>query len=254
VLYKPHPSAAAVFQLRPVVLGGDKLYHREERKENPDDLSQRRITMISRRLPTTIAIFIAIAICAPSNLFAKPPTAVKRNRAKNALRGPCFFDTARFFKESVHFKAAIEELQKTIQDMESKMNAEKDELHKKTELLPLLTEERRAEMTEQIKQAKADLVVRISIQRKEFMDREAAIYKEHWQRIQRVIAAYCKSNGITSVLRVDTKVISDSDPQAIIRMVNNPVVWYSPEMDITDEILKKLNAEPVKATPKQTTP
>ena len=159
------------------------------------------------------------------------------------------FDTAKFFKEYKLFKDLMTALQADVQTQEQKMNQEKEALDARTAKLPQLkanpqcTPAAYKQEEENIMKAKADLVARVSIQKREFMEREAAIYNQVFDALQAEVLQYANARQVDLVLRVDTTPSNPEDPQSIIRRVNNPVVWYRPNsyVDITPLLLSEMN-------------
>lgn len=168
---------------------------------------------------------------------------------QTALPKVVVFDTAKFFKEYKLFKDLMTALQADVQTQEQQMNKEKEALDSRTQNLPTLKQNPQCspaqykQEEEDIMKKKADLVARVSIMKREFMEREAAIYNQVFDALQTEVQQYANARQVDLVLRVDTTPANPEDAQSTIRRVNNPVVWYRPNsyVDITPILLSEMN-------------
>jgi hypothetical protein len=85
--------------------------------------------------------------------------------------------------------------------------------------------------------------VRIQLQRKEFLVREAKIYNQVYQEIAKEVEMFAAANGISAVLRVNGDQVDPNDPQAVLQNINRQVVYFSRNLDITGVILDRLNRD-----------
>jgi hypothetical protein len=120
------------------------------------------------------------------------------------------------------------------------------ELQAKVLLTPPNTDAyRRAQ--EEVNAFTAEMKRDIDNQAKAFRLREAAVMHEAYQRTTAAVKLYCETHGIKMVLRTNTHVVNPLDPNTVLTLVNQPIV-YRDTLDITDAIVAVLNeAEPAKS-------
>ncbi len=92
-------------------------------------------------------------------------------------------------------------------------------------------------MEEQITARKADLTVKVQIQGKQFQQRQAKIYYNVYQEILQATDYFCKQHSIDVVLQVKGDAVDPEVAESVIPFINKQVVWYAPDLDITDQIL-----------------
>ena len=159
------------------------------------------------------------------------------------------FDTAHFFKDYKLFNDLMTALKTDVQAAEQEMNLAKEAIDRRIQQLPQLkanpdcTPAMYKQEEEKITQDQADLAVRVRIQKKEFMEREASIYNQVFEALQTEVQQYANARQVDLVLRVDETKANLEDPRTIIQKVNNPVVWYRPNsyVDITNILLTEMN-------------
>ena len=78
-------------------------------------------------------------------------------------------------------------------------------------------------------------------QRQGFVKQEAVLYSDTYSEITAAIKRYAETNGIALVLRANHEPIDPNDQKSVLNAVNRVVVYHA-QRDITDEILKVLNA------------
>lgn len=111
------------------------------------------------------------------------------------------------------------------------------------------------QLEEQIAKREAELKVRLQLQQKEFMQREAKIYWLVYQEILDEVRNYSERNGIALVLRFNGDPIDPDNPPEVVKQLNKPVVYYNRAIDITPVILERLHARQPSATrPPQSVP
>ena len=72
------------------------------------------------------------------------------------------------------------------------------------------------------------------------MKREAELHFEAYQQTEQAISSYCDPREIQLVLRHNSLEMKESDPQSIMRKVNDAIVFYQPSRDITSAVIAEL--------------
>ena len=159
--------------------------------------------------------------------------------------GVAFLDITKIFKSHARFNGLMAELKADETKAEGQMKGEVDYVNRMMEDLKLVkpgTEEYSGREQE-IARRRADMNVRIQLQRKEFLVREAKIYNQVYQEIAKEVETFAAANGISTVLRVSGDQVDPNDPQAVLQNINRQVVYFNRNMDITDAILARLNRD-----------
>ncbi|MCP4479737.1 MAG: OmpH family outer membrane protein [Planctomycetaceae bacterium] len=73
------------------------------------------------------------------------------------------------------------------------------------------------------------------------MRREAQLHYQTYQAIQEVIQQYCERNRIQLVLKFDRGQIDPAKPESVMQKVNQPVIFYVQQNDITDLVIARVN-------------
>jgi Skp family chaperone for outer membrane proteins len=86
----------------------------------------------------------------------------------------------------------------------------------------------------------SDLKVRQQLKQKEILEREAGVYYDTYQKIVSVVSNFAETNGITLVLRYESKPIDRDNRAEVIQGVNRRVVFQR-NRDLTALITEKVN-------------
>ena len=97
-------------------------------------------------------------------------------------------------------------------------------------------------MEEELAKKAAELNLRVSIQKKDFLEQEAKIYYNVYQEVIDCVKYHCDTNGVSLVLRFNGDPIDRNDPQEVLKELNKSVLYYNRAIDITPIILEKLNS------------
>ncbi len=178
-----------------------------------------------------------------SSVIAQGPAPL--GAAPVAAGGPrlALIDIGRIFKHHARFKSMMEDMKADVQQAEARVKAERDAITKLSERLQEFrkgTQEYKS-LEEELARRQADLSVQMSMQRNEFLQREARIYHNVYQEIWQATDYFCREHGIEMVLRFSSEPVDPDRPDSVLTNINKPVVWYDRGLDITDAILQELN-------------
>lgn len=82
------------------------------------------------------------------------------------------------------------------------------------------------------------------VQQREFLRKEAEIYKTVYMEVQENVQRYAKHYGYTLIIRFNRQSVDAAEnPQEIITSMNRQVVFYREQDDLTDPILDFLNKQ-----------
>ncbi len=152
-------------------------------------------------------------------------------------------DLKQVFEGHTRFQAMRDQLMRDVEGAENTVKARQEELRAMVEQLrefrPGTPDYKKMEAD--VANRQADLKVDISIQKKDFMEREAKIHYYIYQEVLQEIRHFAGQRGLSLVMRVNTQEVKDENPQQILQELNKPVVFFSKTIDITSPILTTLN-------------
>ena len=147
------------------------------------------------------------------------------------------------FKNHVRFKGMVDDWKKDVKAVEDQMRTRGNEVQKKMKQLeqfkPGTPDYKQLE--EGIARLQSEFKVEVQLQKKDLMEREAKMYFNVYQEIQNVVAYFAQRMNITLVLRYSRDPINSEDPRAIQQALLRPVVHVQKNVDITMDILQRLN-------------
>jgi Skp family chaperone for outer membrane proteins len=147
------------------------------------------------------------------------------------------------FKTHAGFKARMADMKAEVEQAEARMKAERDSIQQLSEQLKEYTvgTPQYKQLESQIVGRMADLNAQAQLQRKEFLLKESQIYHIVYQEIQQVVGYYAASQGLSAVIKFNGDAVKENNPDDVLRSINQDMVWYRPELDITPIILQQLN-------------
>jgi Skp family chaperone for outer membrane proteins len=151
-------------------------------------------------------------------------------------------DVNYIFEKHVRFKGMMDDMKQDVERAENDVKTEKDAIKKLMDNLERFkntVDYKR--MEEEIAKRQSDLQVKVALQRKEFLQREANIYRVIYQEVWEEVQYYCAANGVDVVLRFNGDRVDPEKPDSVLAYINRPVVWYAENRDITPIILNRLN-------------
>jgi Skp family chaperone for outer membrane proteins len=153
-------------------------------------------------------------------------------------------DLAYIFKNHARLQAAIADMRRDVDAADKELQGEKETFRK---LAMQLDEYRKGtpefkDLEEQLAKRQNDLQLKVSIQKKNFIEQEAKILFNAYQEIQTHIKYYSEANRIFIVLRFNGDPIDQTDPQEVNREIGRFVMYYNRAIDITPIILEKISA------------
>lgn len=157
-------------------------------------------------------------------------------------------DMAHVFKEYTKFKAMSESLKTEVQATDDEAKSMVQALQ---QMQAQLQSGALAEGSDQFAALEGQLVTKGTeletfrkMKQREFVRKEADIYKTVYLEVQDAVAQYARIYKYTLIMRFNRdKVESAENPQEIIASMNRPVVFHQAKDDLTDPILKYLNEQ-----------
>jgi Skp family chaperone for outer membrane proteins len=193
--------------------------------------------------PALLAAALALAAGSGTAFAEPPPDQDKAPFKLGVVNLRICFDKDKYerVKEiDVELQKLADDYAKRIQEIEKKMVQLKEQI----EGLPAESK-LRAEKILQMRRLETDLKFEKEYGKAQYLDfysdRKIEIYNE----IRRVVTIIAQEQKFDLVLRVESPGVSDQqDPENVTQRINNRVVLYSTEnMDITNLVLERLNAD-----------
>ena len=205
---------------------------------------------MKRHLATSgslICLFIGMTVSLPATPAQAQAT------ARPPATHQAVIDIGYIFKNHAQFKSQMDKMRDEVMAAENGLKAERDRINGLVEQLkgfnPGTPEFKKLEA--EVAKAQGEFNVEAQLQKKDFMDREAAIYHEVFGQIEQVVALFAQEHGIAVVHRFDGDPVDSGDRNQVLRGITKPLVYYDRSIDITPDVLRLLNAGAVASAPGQ---
>lgn len=237
-----------------------------------DDQTKQGVLRVKVCFPATIvagvmlcAIPAALAQQGVANPGARPgagaaPATVAPSAATTAaVSSPTIavIDIAKVFKEHNRFNDMMQDIKNDIEAFDGQVKSESAKLKAIGEQLQTFKpgsleyktrEEEAARLT-------SDLQVKVSLKKKELLEQEARVYFQVYRELEQKIAVFAQQYRISMVLRFNSEGMKEDDRNSVLQGVNRAVVYYHPNLDITNYVLAELNKNyPTRRHPSPTAP
>jgi Skp family chaperone for outer membrane proteins len=199
----------------------------------------------SHLLAILAASVLSIGLVAAYGVAQQPGrTAMRPPAAAPNVPNIALLDVSAVFKNHSRFKAMMEQMKADVQQAETHVKQDQEAIRKLAEQLQQYRKgtPEYQQLSEAITKRKADLTVKVQLQKDDFLQREAKIYHNVYHEVQQEVDYVAAAHGISVVLRFSGDAVDPAKPETVIRGINRPVVWYAKNLDITPVILERLNA------------
>jgi outer membrane protein len=155
-------------------------------------------------------------------------------------------DMAQVFKEYTKFKTLSEGLKAEVEQSDGEAKAIVEELKQIQAKIQSGTYKQGSPeygaLEAQGLAKQSELETLRKVKQREFLRKEADIYKTVYLEVQDVVKQYAVYYGYTLIIRFNRDNVEEAgDPQSIINSMNRQVVYHSGKDDLTDPILDELN-------------
>jgi Skp family chaperone for outer membrane proteins len=194
-------------------------------------------------VPKVKKFFLVAALLAAVSPFGILARQAEAQQARGIGSPVAILDLTYIFKNHLRFQQMSDGMRRDVEAAESALKVDREAYGKMTQQLETYrkgTPEYRA-MEEELAKKAAELNLRVSIQKKDFLEQEAKIYYNVYQEITEQVKYYSEQNGIALVLRFNGDPIDRNDPQEVLKELNKSVLYYNRAIDITPIILEIIN-------------
>jgi Skp family chaperone for outer membrane proteins len=155
-------------------------------------------------------------------------------------------DISRVFKEHPLFISEIARLKSQVEQEDAKMKTRADQLQAMADQAKGLKagSAEFKSLERKIATDRAQMQIDIQVQRKEFLQQEAAIYHQIYEGVKAEVASYASRMGLAAVIRY-ASAPAEADPEQpnmVLSEIQKDLVWFAPQLDITNHILASLKA------------
>lgn len=157
-------------------------------------------------------------------------------------------DMAHVFKEYDKFKTLSDGLRQEVEDSDAQAKAMVTTMQQLQAQLTSGTLQEGSDeysaIEQQLLEKQSGLDAFRKMKQREFLRKEAEIYKTVYLEVQDAVEKYAKYYKYTLIMRFNRSKVEDAEnPEEIIQSMNRPVVFYRDNDDLTDPILNYLNQQ-----------
>ena len=191
-----------------------------------------------------LAMLFTAAPAAAQQMAGGQTAAVTARQPTTPVNGLALLDMAFLYKNLNRIKAQREEMKADFQRVEAQHKRERENLQSLVEQLkgfkPGTPDYKNLE--EEIVQRDANLAIQRKMTQREFGEREAKLWHAVYQEILQEVDYIARANNISVVLQFDGEPLKKDEPRDVLRNIQKPVIWYSNGLDITGQVLHRLNS------------
>jgi Skp family chaperone for outer membrane proteins len=162
----------------------------------------------------------------------------------SSATGPvAVINLAKLVREHPKFNAQLSQLRTQIQEVEKWLQKENQALANKVDQLKeySIGSEQYSKLDDEIAQKRVDLDSYVKKTERSVAKEQAKIQYQAFKEIQQEIQNYCLQNGITTVIHSATPTdVNPENPREVGLTMSQPVVWSSPQLNITEKILQRI--------------
>jgi Skp family chaperone for outer membrane proteins len=200
--------------------------------------------------PAAIAAILAALCSLSATAYGQNPPAAGVGRPAAAAPAPtgtnvAVIDVALIFKHHDRFNGQMADIKRDIEQFEAYVRDQQKTMKAKAEELPNYNatspeyKSREADLARQ----QSELQVKIGLERKNFLEREARVYYHIYKEIEKSVATFATRAPIGLVLRFNSDDMKEDDRASVLQGVNRAVVFHA-GLDITPYIIADLNRRP----------
>jgi len=152
-------------------------------------------------------------------------------------------DVAYIFKNHARFNQSMNDMKRDIEAFDAHMQEESKKLQKKQEEMTSFgpSSPQFKKLDEELAKMKSDFQIAVQSKKRDFLEQEAKVYYNIYREVEEAVVVFAQRHGIRLVLRFTGDEMKADDRASVLQGVNKPVV-YQDHLDITMDILNKLNA------------
>ncbi len=153
-------------------------------------------------------------------------------------------DLTKVYAEHEAFKSKIELMKREVEEAEKKLKVRKEEIEQAGAAAQKepAGSIRRTEAEQRVLLHQQTLQADVNLQKAKFMEQEARIYLDAYDSVLAIINAYADEQKFDLVLRFNDQPFDRNDLQQAAQHLNKEVIYHK-GLDITDEIVRRVNGK-----------
>jgi len=206
--------------------------------------------VLSSRLIVAVGLGVAGAGFLVAPIQGQQDGAVRKTNAGASQfspgTAPIFgtIDLDAVFKNYEKVKYANEEFQAAFLARQGELKKLQQEMVQEVEVLQRFTpgQEEYKKQENKLTELKAGLEAKKEQAEREFQSREAEAMASLYNEVAEVARKVAKMRKMTYVMKVSNQTPSGDNPNAVMAAMSNPMIYFDPENDITQDVVYNLNA------------
>ena len=153
-------------------------------------------------------------------------------------------DIGKVFKAHTRFNQGMEAMEREVEIFRGQVEQEQARIQTLAEQLRGMKQDdpQARELEASLTKMTADLQVQHQLKNNDFIKREAKLYYATYVDISQKVSKFCDQNGVSLVLRFSSEPVDSKSRESILETVNNPVVYSTKGRDVTEFIVRMVNA------------
>lgn len=199
----------------------------------------------------TVALVLSTAVATAQNAYQQPAAAYQQPAQGYAQAAPvrsaggsvAVLDMSRVFKEHARLKDLQESMKTEVQNIDNALKGENDTIRKLSEQLRdySIGSPDYTNLDSQITNRKAKLQANVQLERKKLMLREAEMLHSVYTEVAQEVETIANSRGLLMVIQYADIPSSPNEPESVMSNLNKQVVWHNKSIDITEEVIARVN-------------
>jgi Skp family chaperone for outer membrane proteins len=188
-------------------------------------------------------VVIVLSLLSGMVISGSVPRAISQDKPAAKPCDVAVIDVSRVFEKCTKFQEEMQRLKAEVESFEPVLRQAQKELAETKQRLDAAAKGSPEQRTLELDLAtkNANLQVEMKVKREKFLLDEAAIYARWYRQVQKSVREVAAREQVRVVLRTNSETFDDKDRAAVLQAVNRPIVFQD-QIDITDEVLKTLNA------------
>ena len=150
-------------------------------------------------------------------------------------------DIGQVFDQHPQFQTQMQNLKKQVEDLDAFLRSEQQRMVKMRDDLQSYApgSPNYKAKEEEMAHLQSDLQVKMALQRKEFVEKEARVYFDTYNEVYQLVSEVSDRNGIGLVLRFNSEEMKPEDRGSVLNGVNKAVVFQR-NLNITKFVVEEL--------------
>jgi Skp family chaperone for outer membrane proteins len=196
-----------------------------------------RTNVNSQVIRIAIFGFAVICFCAVGS-----PARLSGQDSSNETGIVAILDVAKVFKNYPPHEEKMSAIKQEADKLKAEIQTAQDKIRQ--DAMPLQDLEpgtaERNQLEAELEQRQASLRVQARQSEQDLLNREAKIYYDTYQEMQRVVAGLAQKHSISLVLRFDSSEFDSTNRAEVIKGVNREVVFHQ-RLDLTKMVIQGMN-------------